>query len=107
VNPLGFVQVLGDQVQVLIAQGPGTLQAITGQNLLNALGQLQNLVATAQQHPGNKQWRDVANAITALQQQISNDASAGQISATAANVLVGELQSLAAALPTSNSNGNG
>lgn len=106
-DPLGYVQGLGNQVQVLIAQGPGTLQAGAGQNLLNALGSLQNLVVTAQQHPGNKQWRDVANAIASLEQQISNDAAAGQISAPAANVLVSELQSLAAALPNSNSNGNG
>lgn len=106
-DPIGYVQALGNQVQALIAQGPGTLLPGAGQNLLNSLGGLQNLLVAAQQHPGNKQWRDVANGIAGLQQRIANDAAAGQISGSAANLLVGELQRLAGSLPSSSSNGNG
>jgi eukaryotic-like serine/threonine-protein kinase len=106
-DPVGYVQGLRNQVQALIAQGPATLQPGAGQNLLNSLAGLQNLVAAARQHPGSKQWRDVANRVTAIQQQVSNAASAGQISASAANTLVSELQSLADSLPGTNTNGNG
>lgn len=106
-DPVGYVQGLRNQVQALIAQGPATLQPGAGQTLRNSLAGLQNLVAAARQHPGSKQWRDVANRITAIQQQVSNAASAGQISASAANTLVSELQSLADGLPATNTNGNG
>lgn len=98
-NPIGYLQALAGQVQALISQGPSTLQPNAGQDLRNSLGDLQNAVASAQQNGGRKQWRTVTGAIAAVQQRIAGDATAGQISAPAANLLTGELQRLAGSLP--------
>lgn len=87
----------------MVAQGPGTSQPAAGQNLVNSIGVLQNAVVAAQQNNGKKAWRNVANDIGSLQQQISNDQSAGQISASAANLLSSEVQRLANSLNTLNS----
>ena len=98
-NPLGYLQALSNQVSALIAQGPATLQPNAGQDLRNSIGGLQNAVGSAQQNGGKRQWRNVANSIAGVQQQVSNDASNGQISAPAASLLTGELQRLANHLP--------
>jgi hypothetical protein len=102
-NAVGYLQALANQVQAMVAQGPGTLQPAAGQNLVNSISVLQNAVVAAQQNNGKKAWRNVANDIGSLQQQISTDQSAGQISASAANLLSSEVQRLANSLNTANS----
>jgi chromosome segregation ATPase len=99
-DPFGYLQGLSRQIQALIAQGPGSLQANAGQDLRNSLADLQNALAAARQNHGKKQWRDVDDKISAIEQQISDDAAAGQISQPAAGLLTAELQRLADQLPT-------
>jgi serine/threonine-protein kinase len=94
-NPLGYLQSVSSQIQALIAQGPNTLQANAGHDLQNAVTDLENALASAQQNGGKKQWRDVRNKIAGVEQQLSDDAAAGQISQAAASLLTGELQQLA------------
>lgn len=91
----------------MVSQGPGTLQPTAGQNLVNSIGVLQNAVVAAQQNNGKKAWRNVANDIGSLQQQIASDQTAGQISASAASLLSSEVQRLANSLNTSNSQNGG
>jgi hypothetical protein len=98
-DPVGYLQALATQVQSLISQGPNTLEANAGQQLLNAIGNLENAVTATQQSHGKKQWRVVGTDIAGVQQQISNDAAAGEMSQATANLLNGELQTLANALP--------
>lgn len=98
-NPGGYLRALSSQIQALAAQGPGTLSANAAQSLQNSIGNLENAVSSAQQNGGRKQWRTVSNLIGSVERQISNDASAGQISSSAANLLSGELQRLAGSLP--------
>ncbi len=69
-NAVGYLQALANQVQAMVAQGPGTSQPAAGQNLVNSIGVLQNAVVAAQQNNGKKAWRNVANDIGSLQQQI-------------------------------------
>ena len=102
-DPIGYLQALDNQIQALVAQGPGTLQADAGQNLINSIGPLQSDIAAAQQNNGKKAWRTVTNAIASIQQQISNDAAAGQISTSASNLLAGEVQSLSDSLSATSS----
>ncbi len=98
-NLIGYVQALSGQVQALIAQGPETLRASAGQDLISSLGDLQHAIAAAQDNGGKRQWRTVDNTISDIERQISGDASAGRISASAANLLNGELRRLFASLP--------
>jgi tRNA A-37 threonylcarbamoyl transferase component Bud32 len=100
---LGYLRALSDQIQTLVAQGPDTLSASAGQNLRSSVADLQSAVSSAQQSGGRKQWRTVSNMISGIQRQISDDASTGQMSSAAANLLSGELQRLAGSLPV---NGN-
>lgn len=98
-DPIGYLQALATQVQSLVSQGPTTLEPNAGQQLVNSIGNLENAVTATQQSHGKKQWRVVTADIAGVQQQISNDAAAGQMSQAAANLLNGELQTLANALP--------
>ena len=98
-DPIGYLQALATQVQSLVSQGPNTLSATAGQQLVNAIGNLENAVTATQQSHGKKQWRVVAADIAGVQQQVSNDAAAGDMSQATANLLNGELQTLANALP--------
>jgi hypothetical protein len=98
-DPIGYLQALVTQIQSLVSQGPATLDPNAAQQLVNEIGTLENAVATAQQSHGKKQWRAVATDLSGVQQQISNDAAAGQMSQATANLLGGELQQLAGALP--------
>jgi hypothetical protein len=98
-DPVGYLQALATQVQSLVSQGPNTLEPNAGQQLLNAIGNLENAVTATQQSHGKKQWRVVGTDIAGVQQQISNDAAAGEMSQATANLLNGELQTLANALP--------
>lgn len=98
-DPIGYLQALVTQIQSLVSQGPNTLASDAGQQLVNSIGNLENAVSAAQQNRGKKQWRVVANDINALQQQISSDAAAGAMSQSTANLLSGEVQTLANALP--------
>ncbi|MGH6657046.1 MAG: protein kinase domain-containing protein [Actinocrinis sp.] len=102
-NPVAYLRAMSVQIRALMAQGSSTLQQRAGNDLLNAVGNLENTIASAQQNGGRKQWRGVSNSISGLEQQISDDASAGRISSSAARLLTGELRQLAAGLPT---NGN-
>ncbi|MBS2966225.1 serine/threonine protein kinase [Actinocrinis puniceicyclus] len=99
-DPSGYLQALSQQVRGFVAQGPRTLQSGAGQDLLNGIGTVQNSVASAQQSRGRKQWRTVQSQIANLEQLVSNDAAAGAASQAVANALTGELQQLAANLPT-------
>jgi serine/threonine protein kinase len=101
-DPLGYVQGISNQIQALIAQGPSTLQSGAGQDLRISVANLQNTLASAQQNNGKKLWRTVDTKISAIEQNISSDAAAGQISQPAATLLTGELQRLANQLPTNN-----
>jgi eukaryotic-like serine/threonine-protein kinase len=105
-DPVGYLQGVSNQIQDLIAQGAGSVQPTTGQDLLNSIAALENTVSSAERNNGKKQLRTTASAISAVEQQISNDAAAGRLSPAAANLLTGELQRLAAQLPAGN-NGNG
>jgi eukaryotic-like serine/threonine-protein kinase len=98
-DPIGYLQALIAQIQSFVSQGPNTLEANAGQQLTNSIGNLENAITAAQQGRGKKQWHAVATGIAALQQQISNDAAAGQMSQATASQLSGELQTLANALP--------
>jgi serine/threonine-protein kinase len=98
-DPIGYLQALVTQIQSLVSQGPATLDPNAAQQLVNEIGALENAVTTAQQSHGKKQWRAVATDLSGVQQQISNDAAAGQMSQATANLLGGELQQLAGALP--------
>jgi len=98
-DPIGYLQALAAQIQSFVSQGPNTLEANAGQQLINSIGNLENAVATAQQSRGKKQWHAVAADLAALQQQISGDAAAGQMSQATASQLSNELQTLANALP--------
>ena len=98
-DPIGYLQALATQVQSLVSQGPNTLAPDAGQQLVNSIGNLENAVTTTQQGHGKKQWRAVTADIAGVQQQISNDAAAGEMSQATASLLNGELQTLANALP--------
>jgi len=98
-DPIGYLQAFSSQIQALITQGPNTLQPTAGQSLRNSVADLQNVLASAQQNNGKKLWRDARTRITGVQQQISDDVAAGQISPAAANLLTAELQRLADQLP--------
>lgn len=99
-DPIAYLQGLSIQIQVLIARGPATLQAGAGRTLRNSVADAQTAVASGQESEGKKLWRNAADAIDATRRQIASDASAGQISSNAASLLDGELQRLAAQLPT-------
>lgn len=99
-DPIGYLQGVAAQVQMLVSQGPYTLQAGAGQQLINEIGTLQSAVTTAQQGRGKKQWRAVSSDLATVQQQVSDDAAAGEMSQEAASLLSSELQRLAGALPT-------
>jgi hypothetical protein len=99
-NPLGYLQAISNQIQAMIARGPSTLQPNAGQQLQNVVADLRNALASAQQNGGNKQWRDLRTRIANVEQQISHDAAAGQISQAAASTLSNELQQLANQLPS-------
>ena len=98
-DPIGYLQALATQVQSLVSQGPNTLAPNAGQQLVNSIGNLENAVTATQQSHGKKQWRAVTADIAGVQQQISNDAAAGEMSQATASLLNGELQTLANALP--------
>ena len=98
-DPIGYLQALVTQIQSFVSQGPNTLEANAGQQLTNSIGNLENAVTAAQQGRGKKQWHLVATDIAAIQQQISSDAAAGQMSQATASQLSNELQTLANALP--------
>lgn len=100
-NPIGYLQGMSAQIQVLSTRGPAVMSANAAQNLEGSISQLESAVSAAQQSGGRKQWRTVNSMISGIDQQLSGYVSNGEVSRSAQSLLSGELQQLASALNNS------
>jgi serine/threonine protein kinase len=93
-DPIAYLEAVRAQIRTFVADGPATLNPITGGDLQNSITDIENSVISARRNGGKAHLEEIRNKISQFDGRLNGLVGKGRVSSAAASELTLEVQRL-------------